>query len=319
MEVRKVNGFFILFVIGYIGLSVVGAAALQLADNAGAAVPDWIQYVMSEGIILIIAIIYMIVQRIDPIKDIPYRRIGIVDIFLSLAAGYCLIPAVLLISNLSMLFTTNYLEEGTTTLLTYPFAMQVILLAVIPPLVEELVFRGIFFGSYRKAGMFGAALMSGLLFGCFHLNLNQALYAFVIGVVFAYMVEASGSLWSSVIAHFAVNTYSIGIIQILKMAGMYTQDGVAAEALETAESAAEQNTAAVTVMQIAMLVVVAAAFMMLAVLCIRTIAKRHGNLEKIKIQGVRLSHIKNYFTAPVVVGVVVCVMYMIMLEVSGTL
>lgn len=33
-----------------------------------------------------------------------------------------------------------------------------------------------------------------------------------------------------------------------------------------------------------------------------------------KIQNVKLSHIKNYFTAPVIVGIVVCVMYMIMLE-----
>ena len=217
-----------------------------------------------------------------------------------------------------MLFSTNYLEEGTTTLLTYPFAMQVILLAVIPPLVEELIFRGIFFGSYRKAGMTGAALMSGLLFGCFHLNINQALYAFVMGIVFAYMVEATGSLWSSVIAHFAVNTYSIGIVQILKMAGIYAQDGSVSETFENAESVAGQSTA-VTVVQIAMIAVIAAVFMMLAVLCIRTMAKRHGNLEKMKIQEVKLSHIKNYFTAPVIVGIVVCVMYMIMLEFSGTL
>ena len=132
MEVRKVNGFFIIFVIGYIGLSVVCASIMAYAQNSGIAVPDWIQYVMSEGIILLIAIIYMIVQKIDPIREIPYKRIGIVDVILSLVAGYCLIPAVLLISNLSMLFSTNYLEEGTTTLLTYPFAMQVILLAVIP-------------------------------------------------------------------------------------------------------------------------------------------------------------------------------------------
>ena len=311
MEVRKVNGFFIIFVIGYIGLSVVCASIMAYAQNSGIAVPDWIQYVMSEGIILLIAIIYMIVQKIDPIREIPYKRIGIVDVILSLVAGYCLIPAVLLISNLSMLFSTNYLEEGTTTLLTYPFAMQVILLAVIPPLVEELIFRGIFFGSYRKAGMTGAALMSGLLFGCFHLNINQALYAFVMGIVFAYMVEATGSLWSSVIAHFAVNTYSIGIVQILKMAGI-------SETFENAESVAGQSTA-VTLVQIAMLAVIAAAFMMLAVLCIKTMAKRHGNLEKMKIQKVKLSHIKNYFTAPVIVGIVVCVMYMIMLEFSGTL
>ena len=111
MEVRKVNGFFIIFVIGYIGLSVVCASIMGYAQNAGIAVPDWIQYVMSEGIILLIAIIYMIVQKIDPITEIPYKRISIVDIVLSLVAGYCLIPAVLLISNLSMLFSTNYLEE----------------------------------------------------------------------------------------------------------------------------------------------------------------------------------------------------------------
>ena len=93
MEVRKVNGFFIIFVIGYIGLSVVCASIMGYAQNAGIAVPDWIQYVMSEGIILLIAIIYMIVQKIDPITEIPYKRIGIVDVILSLVAGYCLIPA----------------------------------------------------------------------------------------------------------------------------------------------------------------------------------------------------------------------------------
>ena len=87
MEVRKVNGFFIIFVIGYIGLSVVCASIMAYAQNSGIAVPDWIQYVMSEGIMLLIAIIYMIVQKIDPIREIPYKRIGIVDVILSLVAG----------------------------------------------------------------------------------------------------------------------------------------------------------------------------------------------------------------------------------------
>ena len=57
--------------------------------------------------------------------------------------------------------------------------------------------------------------MSGLVFGLFHLNINQFCYAFVIGVVFAFLVEATGSIWSSVLAHFAINTYSIKIIQLL--------------------------------------------------------------------------------------------------------
>lgn len=128
------------------------------------------------------------------------------------------------------------------------------------------------FGSYRKVGMFGAAVISGLIFGCFHLNINQGLYAFAIGFVFAYMVEATGSLWPSVIAHFAINTYSIGVVQLLKMAGMYTADGQAAEVLEgEGEFAASAGTMA-TVIQLVIFAAIAAAFMMLTVLCIKTMA-----------------------------------------------
>ena len=316
MEVRKVNTFFPVFIVAYIGLSVIASVVMAALNNAGVMVPDWVQYVLSEGIILVIAIVYMAVNRIDPLKDIPYKRIGLVDGILSLAAGYCMIPMVLFLSSVTMLFSTNYLEEGTASLLTYPFFMQVILLAVIPPLVEELVFRGIFFGSYRKVGMFGAAVISGVIFGCFHLNINQGLYAFAIGFVFAYMVEATGSLWPSVIAHFAINTYSIGVVQLLKMAGMYTADGQAAEVLEgEGELAASAGTMA-TVIQLVIFAAIAAAFMMLTVLCIKTMAKRHGRLENVKVRTEGIKGAKKYLSAPVVLGLAVCICYMITIELA---
>jgi membrane protease YdiL (CAAX protease family) len=317
MEVRKVNVFFPIFIVGYIALSILAGSVMAVLVNMGIPMPDWIQYVISEGIILVIAIIYMVVNRIDPMKDIPYKRIGFVDGILSLAAGYCMIPMVLFLNSITMLFSTNYLEEGTTTLLTYPFFMQVILLAVIPPLVEELVFRGIFFGSYRKAGMSGAAIMSGLIFGCFHLNINQGLYAFAIGIVFAYMVEATGSLWSSVIAHFAINTYSIGVVQLLKMTGIYASDGQAVGALEGEGELAASAGALATVMQLIVLLALATAFMMLAVLCIRIMAKRHGRLENIKVRTEGIKGIKKYLSAPVVVGLAICICYMIAIEFAG--
>lgn len=317
MEVRKVNVFFPIFIVGYIALSILAGSVMAVLVNMGIPMPDWIQYVISEGIILVIAIIYMVVNRIDPMKDIPYKRIGFVDGILSLAAGYCMIPMVLFLNSITMLFSTNYLEEGTTTLLTYPFFMQVILLAVIPPLVEELVFRGIFFGSYRKAGMSGAAIMSGLIFGCFHLNINQGLYAFAIGIVFAYMVEATSSLWSSVIAHFAINTYSIGVVQLLKMTGIYALDGQAVGALEGEGELAASAGALATVMQLIVLLALATAFMMLAVLCIRIMAKRHGRLENIKVRTEGIKDIKKYLSAPVVVGLAICICYMIAIEFAG--
>lgn len=68
MEVRKVNTFFPVFIVAYIGLSVIASAVMAALNNAGVMVPDWIQYVLSEGIILVIAIVYMAVNRIDPLR-----------------------------------------------------------------------------------------------------------------------------------------------------------------------------------------------------------------------------------------------------------
>lgn len=314
MEIRKINIFFPIFIAAYIVLSIIAGNVMLALSDAGIMVPDWIRYVISEGVLLVIVIIYMAVNRIDPLKDIPYKRIGLVDVILSLVAGYCMIPMVLFLSNLTMLFSTNYLEAGATTLLTYPFVMQVILLAVIPPIVEELVFRGIFFGSYRKAGMYGAAVMSGLVFGCFHLNINQGLYAFAIGVVFAYMVEASGSLWSSVIAHFAINTYSIGVIQLLKMAGLYTADGQLAGTLEEGSGSVADTGIFTSVIQMAVFAAIAAVFMLLTVLCIKAMAKRNARLENIKVKPEGINGAKKYLSLPVVLGMAVCVCYMIRLE-----
>ena len=134
----------------------------------------------------------------------------------------------------------------------------------------------------------------------FRSNINQGLYAFAIGIVFAYMVEATGSLWSSVIAHFAINTYSIGVVQLLKMTGIYASDGQAVGTLEGEGELAASAGALATVMQLIVLLALATAFMMLAVLCIRIMAKRHGRLENIKVRTEGIKGIKKYLSAPVV-------------------
>ena len=60
-----------------------------------------------------------------------------------------------------------------------------------------------------EAMAFGkAALMSGLIFGLMHLNFNQFSYGFVLGVIFAAVVEASGSIYASMAIHFLINFQS---------------------------------------------------------------------------------------------------------------
>ena len=85
------------------------------------------------------------------------------------------------------------------------------------PLSEELFFRGLLFRAV--AGRFGLAAGvagSALLFSAFHLNVSVVLPFLVIGLILAWAYHASGSLWTSVVAHAIVNTVSF----VLTLAGV---------------------------------------------------------------------------------------------------
>ena len=331
MEVKKINIFLPVYLISYLILNIISAFIIGIITDAGITVPQWILYVLGEAIMIAVALIYILVMKIDIKRDMMYRKIGIKDILMSVLTGYLVIPMVLFINNITMLFSNNYLNESSEGLMAYPYIIQVILMAVIPPLVEEFVFRGLFYGTYRKYGILKAAVMSGLVFGVFHLNINQFAYAFVIGVVFSYMVEATGSIWSSVFGHFAVNTYSITVVQILKLCGLY--DGMMAE---PAGQQAVNIPVASRIMSFLMLFIVAFIFMLFAVLCIKNMAKRNARLDNIKnsfhIHGSEydmndamqqediteqktLSAGWHIMTAPAAVTLIACAFYMIVMEI----
>lgn len=53
------------------------------------------------------------------------------------------------------------------------------------------------------------------IFGVYHMNLTQAVYAGILGVVFAYFLEITGSLWASVLLHMGANIWSLLLPEML--------------------------------------------------------------------------------------------------------
>ena len=76
------------------------------------------------------------------------------------------------------------------------------LCALIPALVEELVFRGWILGSLRPFGERRALLLSALIFGLMHMNLTQAPFAFMLGLLFGFLYLRTGRLWPGMAVHF---------------------------------------------------------------------------------------------------------------------
>lgn len=85
----------------------------------------------------------------------------------------------------------------------------VIGIAVIPPLVEELGFRGVILGSLRKYGDTFAVVVSALIFGIFHGNLVQIPFAFCVGLALGYVMVRTNNLMLCVIIHALNNGISV--------------------------------------------------------------------------------------------------------------
>jgi len=78
-------------------------------------------------------------------------------------------------------------------------------------LLEEVLMRGVIYGRLREMteNPRAAMVLSALLFGLFHGNVVQGVYAFVMGLFFVQVFEACGSLFLSVLAHMAANSASV--------------------------------------------------------------------------------------------------------------
>ena len=89
-------------------------------------------------------------------------------------------------------------------------AAAIITIVVIGPVMEELLFRGIilrgFLARYKPVT---AIIVSSLLFGLLHLNPYQFVAAMILGVIFAWLVLRTGSLWPSVFGHVLYNGYLV--------------------------------------------------------------------------------------------------------------
>lgn len=82
-----------------------------------------------------------------------------------------------------------------------------LIVAVLPALFEETIFRGIQLTAMRESGWgtVSVVLLSGALFSLFHGNPEQTLYQFACGAVYALLAVRSGSVIPTMVSHFLNN------------------------------------------------------------------------------------------------------------------
>lgn len=93
-----------------------------------------------------------------------------------------------------------------------PIWVTAICTCVLAPILEEIVFRKLIIDRVKPFGELRACLVSALIFGLFHGNLRQFMYAAAIGFIFSYVYVKTNNIVYSIAMHAGINLLGSVII-----------------------------------------------------------------------------------------------------------
>ena len=107
-------------------------------------------------------------------------------------------------------FYTRYMPQETqqyfSDLTSFDPLLFLLAVGVLAPVTEELLCRGAIYNTLReKINPTVAVLLSAAIFAAIHMNLYQASYAFILGLLLGILMVRTGSLWLAILFHIIYN------------------------------------------------------------------------------------------------------------------
>lgn len=265
-------------------------------------IPLAMQLIISEMIIVVPGMIYIVIHNSSFTADLGFKKIRISTALMSILLIELLGPLTSLINLLSQFFDTNAVVEISGEVLEGNFWLMLFIVGIFGPFCEEFVFRGIIAkGMGRFGSVIGSALASGLLFGLLHLNFNQFCYAFFLGIIFAVINYATGSIWTSVIMHIVVNSQNV-----FMMYGLSFLYGDSVN--DMADMASEIVSDEIRLYAVGVFLILAIIFTALSIPVFAFIAKNEGNEEIYLRLWDKASQTKKWWlNVYFIIGAIICI------------
>lgn len=173
-----------------------------------------IQIVVMFGVPMLMYTVLISKNKKQTLVDAGFKKISGKMVGICLALGFVLyfINSFVADTFSSIIALLGYENlYGTTTItLSYKLLLkEFVLSAILPGFCEEFLHRGIMLFTNKKVNNPRYCLIiSSLLFGLMHLNINQFFYAAILGCLMGYIDLCADSIFPSMIIHFMNNFLS---------------------------------------------------------------------------------------------------------------
>ncbi|PIW68138.1 MAG: hypothetical protein COW10_04005 [Candidatus Omnitrophica bacterium CG12_big_fil_rev_8_21_14_0_65_42_8] len=170
---------------------------------------------------------FILVKYKDKLSSLGITFLGFYKNVLSGIVAYIFIlPILIMAIILSMLFLDRvgykappqpvfdmFFEEKRSSVILF----LTIFVSILGPIVEEIFFRGFLYSAVKKRfGVLIGALLSGALFSILHVNIAGFLPIMILGVLMAFLYEATGSLVTSTAVHILHNSVIVCFVFFIK-------------------------------------------------------------------------------------------------------
>ena len=177
----------------------------------------------NTGYLLIYSVVYIVAmgapmllllgkRGFNPLSPTKKVHAGVGALGYLSAVGICMLANV--ITSLLLAFLSEFGVEADpapqtmeNTLIS--FALNLFVMAVLPAILEEMVFRGCVLRLLRPYGDLFAVMVSALLFGLMHGNLRQIPFATIVGIVLGWLYVVTNNIWIPILVHFTNNAISV--------------------------------------------------------------------------------------------------------------
>lgn len=143
--------------------------------------------------------------------------------FLTGVVGYYIIVLTLtifasLILPESIISQQQNVGFATTGNVWWQIGIIMLVLVVLTPVLEELIFRGFLLGKLERVAQFWpAALVTSLLFALAHGQVNVGITTFILSMINCLLRRYTGSIWAGVGVHMVVNLVATLVVFIWPM------------------------------------------------------------------------------------------------------
>lgn len=158
--------------------------------------------------LLILSLLKIKPKDIYGIKLPKLKEIVLVP-FIALSASI-LVALLVQVINIIYPFPEAYQENlGRIFMPDLPLWKVLLLVAVMPGICEELMFRGFIPNFFKRWGMKANVVITALLFAVFHLDPFRLLPVFLLGLLLGYLALRSGSIINSMLSHAINNSLAL--------------------------------------------------------------------------------------------------------------